>query len=48
MREVLKKGGDLGIKVILDGTGLAVNQIPGPGSSLKETIAVKVSFRPPV
>ncbi|MFC1532725.1 penicillin-binding transpeptidase domain-containing protein [Thermodesulfobacteriota bacterium] len=48
MREVLKKGSALGIKVILDGTGLAVNQIPGAGSSLKETIAVKVSFRPPV
>ena len=47
MREVLKKGRSLGLKVILKGTGLAVRQEPGPGSPLKMISSIKVSFRPP-
>ena len=47
MREVLKKGRALGLKVVLKGTGLAVNQDPGPGSSLENITAVQVNFSPP-
>jgi cell division protein FtsI (penicillin-binding protein 3) len=47
MREVLKKGRSLGLKVLLEGTGLAVGQKPGPGSSIQEIHTVRVSFRPP-
>jgi len=47
MREVLKNISALGLSVTLEGSGLAVNQTPGPGSSLKEITSVKVSFRPP-
>ncbi|MDB9822717.1 penicillin-binding transpeptidase domain-containing protein [Deltaproteobacteria bacterium] len=48
MREVLKRGNDLGINVILDGTGMAFKQVPGPGSPTDEIISVEVSFRPPM
>ena len=47
MREVIKGGRELGLNVVLEGTGLAVKQTPRPGSSLKKTRTVKVSFRPP-
>jgi len=47
MREVLKKGRSLGLKVLLEGTGLAVGQKPGPGSPIQEVHTVRVSFRPP-
>jgi len=47
MREVLVGGRALGLNVILEGTGLAVQQTPRPGSSLKKVDKVKVSFRPP-
>jgi len=47
MREVMKKGRALGLKVCLEGTGLAVKQDPGPGSALKNTSSVRVSFKPP-
>jgi cell division protein FtsI (penicillin-binding protein 3) len=48
MREVLKGGRALGLGVILEGTGLAVEQTPRPGSSLEKTKTVKVTFSPPV
>jgi cell division protein FtsI (penicillin-binding protein 3) len=48
MREVLKKGRALGLKVVLEGTGLAVNQDPKPGSPLEKITAVQVNFRPPI
>lgn len=48
MRSVLKDGRTLGLKVVMDGTGLAYKQVPGPGTSLKKVTSVKVSFRPPV
>jgi hypothetical protein len=47
MREVLKKGRSLGLKVVLKGTGLAVRQEPGPGAPLKMISSIKVSFSPP-
>ena len=47
MREVLKTGSELGLKITLDGTGLAVNQVPGPGASLRDVKSVKITFRPP-
>jgi cell division protein FtsI (penicillin-binding protein 3) len=47
MREVVKKGRSLGLKVLLEGTGLAVDQEPGPGSPIQEVHTVRVSFRPP-
>ncbi|MCD4718091.1 MAG: transpeptidase family protein [Desulfobacterales bacterium] len=47
MREVLKKGRSLGLKVVLKGTGLAVRQEPGPGAPLKKISSIKVSFSPP-
>lgn len=47
MREVIKKGRSLGLKVLLEGTGLAVEQEPGPGSPIQEIHTVRVSFRPP-
>jgi hypothetical protein len=47
MREVIKRGRSLGLKVLLEGTGLAVEQEPGPGSPIQEVHTVRVSFRPP-
>jgi hypothetical protein len=34
--------------VVLNGTGLAVNQDPKPGSSLQNITAVEVEFKPPI
>jgi len=48
MRKVLTWGSSQGLKVVLEGSGLAVKQFPRPGSSLKKMTSVKVSFRPPV
>ena len=47
MREVLKKARTLGLKVVLEGTGLAIMQVPEPGSPLEEISMVKVKFKPP-
>ena len=47
MREVVKKVRLLGLKVSLEGTGLAVKQEPRPGVPLEKVISVKVSFNPP-
>jgi cell division protein FtsI (penicillin-binding protein 3) len=47
MREVLKKGRSLGLKVLLEGTGLAVKQNPKPGAPLNKIGAVQVCFSPP-
>ena len=48
MREVLKRGRALGLKVCLEGSGLAIKQNPDPGSPLKTVRSVKVSFEPPM
>jgi cell division protein FtsI (penicillin-binding protein 3) len=47
MREVLTGGKSLGVKVSVDGTGLAVAQRPEPGCPLSKVTEVSVSFRPP-
>jgi len=47
IREVLKKGRSLGLKVRLEGTGLAVKQNPRAGVALKRVSTVKVRFSPP-
>jgi cell division protein FtsI (penicillin-binding protein 3) len=47
MREVLMKGRSLGLKVRLEGTGLAVKQNPRPGVALKRVSTVNVRFSPP-
>jgi cell division protein FtsI (penicillin-binding protein 3) len=48
MREVLKRGNELGLDVLIDGSGMAISQEPGPGSPLDGITSIKVSFRPPV
>jgi cell division protein FtsI (penicillin-binding protein 3) len=47
MREVINSGRSLGLKIILEGTGLAVQQKPGAGAPLKKISSVKVHFMPP-
>jgi cell division protein FtsI (penicillin-binding protein 3) len=48
MRETLTEGRALGIRVVLEGTGLAVKQVPEPGCDLSQVKVVKVRFRPPM
>jgi cell division protein FtsI (penicillin-binding protein 3) len=48
MREVLRGGRSLGLDVVLEGTGLAVRQVPQPGSPLKKVTKVEVQFQPPM
>jgi cell division protein FtsI (penicillin-binding protein 3) len=48
MREVLKRGSALGIRVVLEGTGLAVEQAPEPGVGLNRVSSVHVRFHPPI
>jgi cell division protein FtsI (penicillin-binding protein 3) len=48
MREVLRGGRSLGLEVVLEGTGLAVGQVPKPGSPLKKVTRVQVQFQPPM
>jgi cell division protein FtsI (penicillin-binding protein 3) len=47
MREVLKRGRKLGLKVCLEGSGLAVAQTPEAGSPLEKVGTVTVKFNPP-
>jgi cell division protein FtsI (penicillin-binding protein 3) len=47
IRDVLKEGTSLGIKVVVQGSGLAVGQTPEPGSPLDRITQVKVDFSPP-
>ncbi|OQY43355.1 MAG: hypothetical protein B6240_12585 [Desulfobacteraceae bacterium 4572_87] len=48
MREVLTRGRALGLKVCLEGSGLAIEQNPDPGSPLETVQSVKVNFKPPM
>lgn len=48
MRDVLRQGNELGIKVIPEGTGLAAEQNPEPGVGLKAVSQVRVKFNPPI
>ncbi len=47
MRQVLKRGNDLGLDIVLEGSGMAIKQEPGPGCPLDGITSVKVSFKPP-
>jgi cell division protein FtsI (penicillin-binding protein 3) len=47
MREVLRKTKRLGLKVIVKGSGLAVEQSPAPGTPLRKRRLLTVTFRPP-
>lgn len=47
MREVLRRGRALGLKVCLEGSGLAVSQKPEPGCPLEAVDMVTVRFSPP-
>jgi cell division protein FtsI (penicillin-binding protein 3) len=47
MREVLKRGRALGLRVCLEGSGMAVAQKPEAGSPLATVETVTVSFNPP-
>jgi cell division protein FtsI (penicillin-binding protein 3) len=48
MRQVIREGTALGVKVVVEGTGLAVGQVPEPGAPIETVGAVKVSFAPPM
>ncbi len=48
MREVLKRGRALGLKICLEGSGLAIKQNPDPGAPLKTVRSVTVNFKPPM
>ena len=47
MREVLVRGKSLGLRIVLEGTGRAIRQIPKPGASLEGITTIRVKFRPP-
>ncbi len=47
MREVLKRGRTLGLKVCLEGSGMAVAQEPEAGSPLETVGTITVRFNPP-
>lgn len=47
MRDVLKKGHSLGLRVSLEGSGLAVEQDPEAGVPLQQMESVRVRFQPP-
>jgi cell division protein FtsI (penicillin-binding protein 3) len=47
MRRVISEARSLGLKILLEGTGLAIKQNPKPGSPLQGVRTVKVTFRPP-
>ena len=48
IREVLRESRSLGLKVVVEGTGFAVEQIPGPGYPLDRISMVKINFVPPM
>ncbi|MCP4668393.1 MAG: penicillin-binding protein [Deltaproteobacteria bacterium] len=47
MRTVLRNGRSMGLKVLLEGTGIAFEQEPRPRTPLARVSTVKVRFRPP-
>ncbi len=48
MREVLKQGNALGVRVVIEGTGVAVEQVPEPGVGLSRVSTVRVRFSAPL
>ncbi len=47
MREVLRSGHSLGLRMVLEGSGHAVRQDPAPGAARDRATTVRVWFRPP-
>jgi len=47
VREVLKKAKQLGLRVVVKGSGMVVEQVPDPGTPLKKDRVLIVIFRPP-
>jgi len=47
IREVLREAERLGLKVFVEGSGLAVQQSPEPGSPLDSETLLNVTFKPP-
>lgn len=47
IREVLREAARLGLKVVIEGSGLAVQQSPEPGSPLDSETLLSVTFKPP-
>ena len=48
VRDVLKKAKKLGLRVVIEGSGMVVKQFPEPGTPLKKDKVLTVTFRPPV
>jgi len=47
VRDVLKKAKQLGLRVVIKGSGMVVKQVPEPGTPLKRDRVLTVIFRPP-
>jgi len=47
VRDVLKKAKQLGLRVVIKGSGMVVKQVPEPGTPLKKDRSLTVTFRPP-
>jgi cell division protein FtsI (penicillin-binding protein 3) len=47
VRDVLKKAKQLGLKVVIKGSGMVVKQVPKPGTPLKKDRSLTVTFQPP-
>jgi cell division protein FtsI (penicillin-binding protein 3) len=47
VREVVKKAQELGLRVIVKGSGLAAEQSPTPGFPLRLDTPLVVTFKPP-
>ena len=47
VRDVLKKAQQLGLRVVVKGSGIVVEQVPEPGTPLKKNRSLTVTFQPP-
>jgi len=47
VRDVLKKAKQLGLSVVIKGSGMVVEQVPEPGTPLKRDRVLTVTFQPP-
>jgi len=47
VRDVLKKAKQLGLRVVIKGSGMVVKQVPKPGTPLKKDRSLTVTFQPP-
>jgi len=47
VRDVLKKAKQLGLRVVIKGSGMVVKQVPEPGAPLKKDRSLTVTFQPP-